>query len=125
MFVYWNPNPRGRNVGDCTVRAISKATGQSWEETFAGLCVEGFALGDMPSSDDVWGEYIRHLGFHRRLIPNDPDGFTVRDFCEEFPSGTFILALSGHVVAVVDGNYFDSMDSGDKFPTYYWTKEEK
>ena len=25
-FSYFNPNPEGKQVGDCTVRAISKAT---------------------------------------------------------------------------------------------------
>ena len=32
----YNPNPvSGQRVGDCTVRAISKATGQDWETTYA------------------------------------------------------------------------------------------
>lgn len=25
MYQYWNPNPAAAKVGDCTVRAISKA----------------------------------------------------------------------------------------------------
>lgn len=28
-LVFYNPNPTGKRVGDCTVRAISKALGQS------------------------------------------------------------------------------------------------
>ena len=28
-FSYFNPNPAGQKVGDCTVRAIAKATGKS------------------------------------------------------------------------------------------------
>ena len=39
-FSYFNPNPAGRQVGDCTVRAISKSTGQSWDETYMGLCLQ-------------------------------------------------------------------------------------
>ena len=30
--------------------------------------------------------------------------------------------ISGHVVAVIDGNYYDTWDSGDKIPIYYWYK---
>lgn len=30
-FSYFNPNPEGKQVGDCTVRAIAKATGKSWD----------------------------------------------------------------------------------------------
>ena len=30
MWKYINKNPRGRSVGDCTVRAISTATNSGW-----------------------------------------------------------------------------------------------
>lgn len=33
MFQYYNANPLGRNVDDCAVRAISKATDKSWDRT--------------------------------------------------------------------------------------------
>ena len=33
MYVHFNNNPLGRNtVGDCSVRAVSKALGVSWDE---------------------------------------------------------------------------------------------
>jgi hypothetical protein len=34
MFKYYNANPLGRHVSDCSVRAISLATGRSWDETY-------------------------------------------------------------------------------------------
>lgn len=30
MWHRFNPNPRGSSVGDCAVRAVAAATGQSW-----------------------------------------------------------------------------------------------
>jgi hypothetical protein len=33
----FNPNPYGKRVGDCTVRAVSKALNQSWEKTYDQL----------------------------------------------------------------------------------------
>ena len=44
-FSYFNPNPEGKQVGDCTVRAIAKATGKSWDETYVGLCLHGLKMG--------------------------------------------------------------------------------
>lgn len=32
----YNPNPKLNLVGDCTVRALSKALVQDWGTTFAG-----------------------------------------------------------------------------------------
>lgn len=34
MYEYCNLNPHGLRVGDCVVRAISKALGQTWETTY-------------------------------------------------------------------------------------------
>ena len=120
-----NPNPRRKSVGDCTVRALSKALGQTWEETYMGLALQGFCLGDMPNADSVWGPYLREKGFQRHLIPDEcPDCYTVADFAADHPQGTYILSMPGrHVVAVVDGRWYDSRDSGGEIPTYFWSKE--
>ena len=125
-WIPYNANPAGRNVGDCTVRAISKALGEDWEKCYSGMAVQGFVLCDMPSANHVWGAYLRSRGFHRHIIPDEcPDCYTVRDFCRDHPEGMFILALSGHVVAVQDGDYYDTWDSGNEIPIYYWQREEK
>lgn len=121
-YVRYNPNPKRNRVGDCTVRAISKAMGQEWEDTYSGISVYGYALCDMPSANHVWGAYLKRNGFRRYFI-DGPDGYTVIDFCEDHPEGTYILAIEGHVVCVENGCYYDSWDSGDEIPVYYWTKE--
>lgn len=123
-YRFYNPNPDSRRVGDCAVRALSKALGQDWETTYTGLCLQGFLMGDMPSSNKVWNSYIRRKGFYRHIIPNTcPDCYSVKDFCEDYPDGVYILALQGHVVTVVDGEYFDTWDSGDETPLYYFSRE--
>lgn len=32
MYIYFNNNPSGRSVGDCAIRAISKALDIDWED---------------------------------------------------------------------------------------------
>lgn len=124
-FVSYNPNPAGAKVGDCVVRALSKALGQDWEQTYIDLCVEGCLRCDMPSANAVWGAYLRRKGFERDFVPNScPDCYTVEDFCADHPNGTYILALDGHVVSVVDGQYFDTWQSGREVPIYYWHRKE-
>lgn len=123
MFIEWNENPSGRKRGDCTVRAIATALGTDWDTVFLGLAVVGFFIHDMPSANRVWGAYLRKKGFKRHFLgENCPDCYTVRDFCKDHPIGTYILAIDGHVVTVIDGNYYDSWDSGDEFPVYYWER---
>lgn len=126
MYSEFNANPIHKRVGDCTVRAISKALDQPWEDTYLGMAVEGFMLFDMPSANSVWGAYLHSKGFKRKLIPDNEDyDYTVRDFCKDFPKGTYILALPSHVIAVIDGVYYDTWDSGNEVPVYYWYKDEE
>lgn len=106
------------------MRAISKALDQEWDETYTGMALQGLFLCDMPSANAVWGAYLRQNGFRRHIIPNEcPDCYTVEQFCEDHPEGTYVLAISGHVVCVRDGRYFDTWDSGQQVPLYYWKKE--
>lgn len=122
-YVKYNPNPDGKSVGDCVIRAIAKATGKSWEDVYTGVCLTGYSMCDMPSANCVWGAYLRHNGFMREIVPNEcPECYNVSDFAREHPRGTYILALTGHVVCVQDGDWYDSWDSGDKIPMYYWEK---
>ena len=123
-YIYFNPNPESKIVGDCAVRAFSMATDNDWETSYIKIVLRGFAMHDMPSSDDVWGEQLRSEGFTRHIIPNTcPYCYTINDFCIEHPDGTYVLGTGTHAVAVKDGNYYDSWDSGDKVPLFYWRKE--
>lgn len=124
-FIPANPNPNGAYVGDCVIRALSIALGQSWQQTYIELTIQGLVLCDMPSSNKVWGELLKSYGFHRHVIPDTcPDCYTIRDFAGEYFKGTYIVGTGSHVVAVIDGNYYDTWDSGDETPIYYWFKED-
>ena len=91
QYVEYNANPTNRRVGDCTVRAISKALDQDWETTYAGLTAYGFIRGDMPNANHVWGAYLKSKGFRQYVIDTEKEIYTVEDFCNDYPYGTFIL----------------------------------
>ena len=120
-YVEYNPNPCGRRVGDCAVRALSKALGMGWESTHLMLDVNAISMGDMPSADAVLGATLRQHGYYKHLVK---DYRTVEDFCEVHPKGIYVLFLGGHVVTCVDGDHFDSWDSGKETIEFYWSKQE-
>lgn len=124
MYKYYNPNPAGRTVGDCSIRAISKALDIDWEKAYAKIIVSGFRMNDMPSSDSVWGSVLRMNGFYRVSVPNTcPDCFTIGDFCQKNKHGVFVLGTGTHVATVVDGDLYDSWDSSSEVPIYVWYKD--
>lgn len=107
------------------IRAITKATGYDWEKIYSELSIYGYSLGDWGNSNGVWDAYLRSIGFKRYVLPNTcPLCYTVENFTVDNPKGAFILATGKHAVAVVDGNYFDSWNSGAEVPIYYYTKEK-
>lgn len=126
-FIKYNRNPYENDTGDCIVRALSVAMDKSWDEVYIGIAAQGFMMKIMPSFNVVWRAYLKRMGFKRYVIPDTcPDCYSVREFCKDHPLGTFVLATgmaSGdHVVAVKDGNYIDTWDSGNEIPVLYWEK---
>ena len=125
MWKYYNPNPRKKIVGDCVIRAVSLALGETWDDVYSDICIKGFILKDMASSDAVWTSYLRGKGFRVRVLPDTcPACYTVRDFCEDHPRGTYLLKANNHVVTAIDGSYYDTWDSGDEVVIFYYTKEK-
>lgn len=119
-YVPYNANPDKNRVGDCTIRAISAITGKCWEEVYIGIAIIGYLMHDMPSADSVWGEYLKRQGFARYNLPDD---LSVRDFCNIAPYDEYLLAIPGHLVYVSNGKYYDTWDSGDEIPNYYWQRK--
>ena len=125
MWVEYNPNPTGRRVGDCAIRAVAKALNIDWETAYAMIAKDGYQMGDMPSSNAVWGAVLRQNGFYRKSIPDTcPDCYTAEDFIEDNPKGTFVLGFGSHVATIIDGNLYDSWDSSKEIPQYFWYRKE-
>lgn len=124
MFEFYNPNPCGRAVGDCSVRAVSKALGWSWRKAFLELMIEGYTVCDMPSANAVWGNVLRRHGFRKYNL--DSDGYVTADeFCQLHPTGTYVVAMNSHVAAIDNGVLYDAWDSGREIVYYAWVKNER
>lgn len=125
-WVYYNPSPAGRNVGDCSVRAVAKALNVDWETAYAMIASAGFLMNDVMSSNAVWGSVLRQHGFMRSVIPQTcPDCYTADEFARDHPHGIYVLGFGNHVATVEDGKIYDSWDSSMEIPQYYWAKEVK
>lgn len=124
MFQFYNPNPVANRTDDCAVRAVAKALDISWEEAFALIAAMAFKMGEMMHKNAVWGAVLRQNGFYRYVVPNEcPDCYTAEDFIRDNPSGIFVLGFDNHVATIVDGVLYDTFDSTEEIPIYFWTNE--
>ena len=121
MWIRVNPNPLGRNKPDCVIRALCVALKRSWYDIYDDLCALGREEATWGNDDHVWGRYLYEMGFEPFLLPSHcPRCITIRNFTHLYPEGTYIIGTGSHAVAVIDGNYYDSWDSGDEVPSFFW-----
>ena len=121
MWIKCNPTPLGKQTSDCVVRAIAIATDTSWRRVYGDLCDLGNVECEMPTTNVVWGIHLNELGGRQFLLPEScPQCITIRAFCERFPTGVYVIGTGSHAVCVIDGDYYDSWDSGNEVPCYFW-----
>ena len=120
MYIFYNANPSGKSTGDCVIRAIATITGKTWVEVHEDLSFYSRKMYDMMDTNTVWHKYLKDLGFDIFAI-SDP-WLTVDDFCKRHPYGKYLLGTGRHLVAVIDGDYYDAWDSGREIPVFYWMK---
>lgn len=121
MWIKYNANPVANRVEDCIIRAVAVALDISWDDAFDLVAENAKQMGNVMHSNVVYGSVLRQHGFNRYIIPNScPDCYTVKDFCRDHPKGVYVLGADSHVVASIDGDYFDTFDSGEEPILYYW-----
>lgn len=121
MYINYDANPSGSPTGDCVIRAIATITRRPWRDVHWDLAILSNQRCKMMDDNVIWHEYLKNLGFRIYAI-QDPY-MRIKDFCNTHPYGEYILGTGRHVVAVIDGNYYDAWDSGNEFPVFYWRKE--
>ncbi len=133
MFIHYNDNPFGLDVGDCVIRAISVGLNYNWFMVHDELSFLSRQMADMPSSNRVWKQYLYNKGYTEHFVENTcPDCLTVAKFAKNHPKGRYILSTceytkanniivtGSHLIAIIDGNYYDTWDSGGDVPLSYF-----
>lgn len=124
-YVQINENPHNNLVDDCVIRAISTATGKDWNDIYLELMIEGYYNKNFPNFNIIWWNYLIKRGYKRYLIPNTcPLCYTLKDFIQDYRHGIYLVGDGNHVVAVIDGSYFDTWDSGNMSVLYYFKYEQ-
>lgn len=112
MFQYYNANPLGRNVNDCSVRAISLAEENSWDETYEKLSFfarkQGITFSEIEFIDQYLMEQYESYCFKK------DDFYTVADFLKLKLEGRWLITMSGHITCAIDGICYDTFDPSDR-----------
>lgn len=112
-FEFYNANPLGRRVNDCTVRAISLAVGITWDQAFDELSQVAQKQAIMPDEVEYIDEYLQSR--FERVCDCRGRQITVGEFAEKHPKGTYLITMSGHITCCVDGCIYDTFDPSDRY----------
>lgn len=113
MYRYYNANPLGRKVNDCTVRAIALATGESWDSTYNYL--SDYAQQEAVMMDNV--VYIdKFLDRNFEKIYTNEKGYnmTVDDVSKRWYRGTYLITMKNHITCCIDGIIYDTFNPSDR-----------
>lgn len=125
-YKYYQPNEKDLKdqQGDCAIRALTKFLGCTWLEAFDKLAVYARQTQTLINSLDNIKLFMAQAGYEYTSIYKERK--TVLDFAKAHKTGTFILYVrvgySTHLVAVMDGVYYDTWDCGDRLIYGYWKK---
>ena len=113
MFIYYNANPFGRLINDCTVRAISLATNTSWNNTYEKL--SNFARKQGCMFDDImYIDGFLDKNFHKVYTRTDSRKMTVEEFINKYNKGIYLITMRGHITCCIDGVIYDTFYPKDR-----------
>ena len=118
-YVYFQPNKKDLKdkFGDCTIRALCKTLDMEWVDAYKmtiPYCIEYQTPNIFNLPAKLEQEVMDKIGFTYFGVSNKKGTRrpTVREFAETHTTGTYILNVANHEVAVVNGQYFDTWDCG-------------
>lgn len=115
MYKFYNNNALGLFRNDCSVRAISTATNNSWDDTYEHLSNIAQLKGTM--MDDV--NFIReYLDERYNRIENIPR--TVGEVAGAYPDNILLITMRGHITCSKYGIIYDSFDCRDRIAEFCW-----
>lgn len=118
MYQHFNAHPKGKIVGDCVKRAITKATGMDYMEVQRQLNrykkVTGASSYNTNYNPHKYVENVLHgekLSFPAEA---GQKRMTAGTFSEKYPQGKYILNMANHWSCCVDGIIYDTWDCTEK-----------
>ena len=115
MYRFYNANAVNKFEDDCVIRAISCATGKSWDYVYDYLSDIAQYEGTLLDKRDFVINYLNQT-FHRLYGIYG----TIGEVSAMFPNSTLLITTKGHIVCSKNGIVYDTFDPRDRQVEYVW-----
>lgn len=127
-FALHNENPRGKKTTDCVVRAIARATGDSWATVLRQLCSVAETTGWFVNEKRCEDMVLLAHGFTKVKQPRKPDGkkYTIGELDQLCDcGGPVVVRCAHHLTVVVGGKVLDTWDCRGKTISNYYVLRKR
>lgn len=123
-FTFYNANPHNRITSDCVIRALSTALDIPYNQVVMDMARLQCETGFDPSTPKTYTKYLERHGWIKCIQPRHHDNtkYTVKEFVDQHPTGTYLINMAGHITALKDGKIYDIWDCykyGKKIGNYF------
>ena len=115
MYKYYNANALNKFEDDCVIRAISCATGKSWDYVYDYLSDIAQYEGTLLDKRDFVINYLDKTFYRLYGIYG-----TIGEVSGMFPDSTLLITTRGHIVCSKNGIVYDTFDCRDRQAEYVW-----
>ena len=130
---YSNSNPRGKFVGDCSIRALAKGLHINWNDSLDLLADTAFKMNELHfNTQEVVEKVLEENGFIKHKY--FPVKLTCSQFCikmdQMYPNADILVYAGNHHVTALMKEYDryviqDTWDCSNELAGYYFVKERK
>lgn len=118
MYKFYNANAVNRYTDDCVIRAISCATGKSWDQVYDYMSDIAQYEGTLFDKKDFIINYLDRTYDRIKGISG-----RVGEVSARFPNSTLLITMQGHIVCSKNGIIYDTFDCRNREVEYVWKVE--
>ncbi len=115
MYEYYNANAVGKLDEDCTIRAISCATGKSWDSVYENLSDLAQERGTMIDNSEFIINYL-----DRRYKPIVTYDENIGELSSRYKDNILLITTKGHITCSKYGVIYDTWDCRNRQVEYAW-----
>ena len=125
-FTKYNHNPKNKKTGDCVIRAIAKAEGKEWLETYDELNALARKKYLMLNNSKCFDTNYLSKKYNTLYVKvydeyRDRNRYkTVEELIDENPNKILIFSMSNHLSVAIRGELLDTWDCSRKNVRKCW-----
>jgi len=125
VYVFRNENPKGKKTTDCVIRAITTATGKTYEEVARELLEWSLKTGFAFNDKRCYQKYLESLGFKKQKQVKKSSGkwYSISEIAEKIENG--LVHATSHLTCIKDGNVYDTWDCSKKKAGMFYVREDQ